>query len=534
MSCKDSRNLIGGSGPKPDVNRGGPLVAKNDHGGSAAAAKVNEERRLISFNANGNAERMGYGRWNGELLEDQDHGFRAGDLVWAKIKGHPWWPAQVYDPRDASELALKHSLEGRVLVAFFGDGSCSWCLPLQLVPFFKNLERMWSERPSRCFEKAVHRAFDEVGRLVESRILCRCIPLENRGDLARPMAKNVGVRAGLLVPEVDIDRLPIPRYEPADIRAKLVGFARTASFDSVLDLTVLRSWISAYSYAECGRRLAAYSEPVLIEGLEDNREDIFVYSPNDVKVYQRKRLRTAVELMELRKLANGGGLKDDHLVVKQPNEIESKTKSSTTRERKKSKYLSPPYTNPNGIGYKPGFEMRKYIEDEETSSFSILEELDDKASEKDKMTSLASDVDVEVHELMLKLKSAAVERFYLRNEGHLDSLCRFASAYRSSTYLHGSHFKTYHRCKKVSRKRKKPARSPKVLTAPLDEPADSLVSYARVIRQKVDSMTKMLESCGSKFSSDDNTRLREEMKCLMEQVVKASDGVKLMAEKSSS
>ncbi|XP_047957569.1 PWWP domain-containing protein 3-like [Salvia hispanica] len=516
MSSKDSQTPIGGSG------RAGPLVAMKDHGGSAAA--VNTERRLITFNGNGNVGRVGYGRWNGELLEDQDHGFRAGDLVWAKIKSQPWWPAQVYDPRDASELALKHSREGCVLVCFFGEDSCSWCLPVQLVPLVENLDSIWSERPSRSFEKAVHRAFDEIGRLMESKILCRCISLEKRGDLARPVAKNVGVKAGLLVPEVDFDRLPIPQYEPADIRAKLVRFARTASFGNVLDLTVLRSWISAYSYAECGgRRLAAYSEPVLIEELEDSRVVSPFYSPeptDDVKkVYKRKRLRTAI----------GGGFKDDRLVVFQPNEIESKAEPSTARERKKSKYLSPPYTNLNEIGYKPWFEMRK-------SSF--LEELDDeKASEKDKMASLASDVEVEVNELMLRLKSAAVDRFYLRNEGHLDSICSFASAYRSSTYLHGAHFKTYLRCKKVSsRKRKKLTGSPKVLrlTAPAHEPTDSLVLDARLIGKRVDSMAKMLESCVSKFSSDDKARLREEMNGLIEKVEVASDKVRLIAEKSSS
>ncbi|KAG6398222.1 hypothetical protein SASPL_139677 [Salvia splendens] len=447
-----------------------------DHGGSATA--VNTERRLITLNGNGNAQRMGYGRWNGELLEDQDHGFRAGDLVWAKIKSQPWWPGQVYDPRDASELALKHSREGCVLVCLFGDDSCSWCLPLQLVPLVENHERMWSERPSRSFEKAVHRAFDEIGRLMELKILCRCISLEKRGDLARPMAMNVGVKAGSLVPEVDIDRLPIPQYEPADIRAKLVRFASTASFDSVLDLM---------QNVEVGGLLRI--------------------------VYKRKRLRTAI----------GGGFKDDNSL---PNEIEYKAEPSTARERKKSKYLSPPYTNLNGIGYKPRFEMRK-------SSF--LEELDDeKASEKDKMISLASDVEVEVNELMLRLKSAAVDHSYLRNEGHLGSICSFASAYRSSAYLHGSHFKTYHRCKKVSRKRKKLTGSPKVLrlTGSADGPTDSLVLDARLIGKRVDSMAKMLESCVSRFSSDDKARLREEMKGLIEKVVAASDKVRLMAERA--
>ncbi|KAL2528967.1 uncharacterized protein Fot_21568 [Forsythia ovata] len=41
----------------------------------------------------------------------------------------------IYDPQDASSFAGKHIRMDRLLVAFFGDGSFSWCLPAQLIPF---------------------------------------------------------------------------------------------------------------------------------------------------------------------------------------------------------------------------------------------------------------------------------------------------------------------------------------------------------------------------------------------------------------
>jgi hypothetical protein len=34
--------------------------------------------------------------------------FQVADLVWGKVKSHPWWPGEIFDPTDASELGLKH------------------------------------------------------------------------------------------------------------------------------------------------------------------------------------------------------------------------------------------------------------------------------------------------------------------------------------------------------------------------------------------------------------------------------------------
>lgn len=614
-SGSDGRVVLDGSlnglVARDEKNGNGDFSCTNNMGGGGV--KRWKERGRINLNVDVTGEGMGIGRWNGERLEDQDHGFRVGDFVWGKIKSHPWWPGQVHDPRDASELALKHSQEGRVLVAFFGDGSCSWCLPSQLVPFVQNLQEKSTDCSSKSFVSAVQKAVDEIGRVMESKITCKCIPLEMRGHLARPMVANVGVRAGVLVPEVDMDRLPVPEYESADILAKVTDFAKSVSVGNVLQLAILRSWISSY-YAKHGSRPAVYTGPLVIEGLEDrNNEETAVKNavvpftapiqgpepdewissptvssgksqdPSDDKIYQRRKQKSVSEIMEKKSIvktpktksvdpevevgASQGGLstgnggrkrRSDGTLVVIPNAIEvahaentcfdSKLElESTPRERKRSKYLSPPYTNLIGRIGCSRFDEHMEVETVGRNSRSASQdlsasattgsELDDEAEENEKkMTFPASDVDVEVHELLLKLEFAAVDCLYLRKEGYLDSIWAFISAHRSSTYVHGSDNKIYQKCKTVNHKRKS-SRKPRGTSCrrPAEEPetslpTDDLISDARVIRQKLDTMTAILENYCSRFSSDDKSCLKHEMKHLMENVETASEKVRVLAE----
>ncbi|KAI9121937.1 hypothetical protein K1719_006626 [Acacia pycnantha] len=42
------------------------------------------------------------------------------DLVWGKVRGHPWWPGQIFDPSAASENAKKHLKIDSYLIPYFG------------------------------------------------------------------------------------------------------------------------------------------------------------------------------------------------------------------------------------------------------------------------------------------------------------------------------------------------------------------------------------------------------------------------------
>ncbi|KAK6129348.1 hypothetical protein DH2020_036921 [Rehmannia glutinosa] len=545
-------------------------VKKDDNGSCSAVGKQKEENGVLSNVLDGgtsgaiNEKNVGPGVddnvvnndekiKNGEISSmdnvDADvNRFRVGDFVWGKIKSHPWWPGQVYNPNDASDFAVKHSQEGRLLVAFFGDGSCSWCLPSQLVPFAENFKQMSMDSSSKSFHNAIQSAVDEVGRIVEYNMTCKCVPMEKRDGLARPVVSNAGVKSGVLVPEVDIRRLSVPEYEPVGVLEKLMNYAKTVSVDSLLELAFLKSWLSAFYCAKGGGyQLAVYCEPVFIEGLEDKnknssevsddfgvpdpgevpplgpQEDDWLSSPGvssaksrDDKIYHRRKQKSVAELMgednsvepknpkrtkvkeekdassrkkrsddpsRKRKVEKRGKPKEIKVDFAENNSGEAKEepeKVFTPRERKKSKYLSPPYTNPTwrmgDSSSKTKSESDKSTKIDRSASPPICK-LVDKASDEEmpnvhlkatsraveendkKMTFSVSDVDVRVDEMLSEVEFAAVDPLYLSKKGSFDMVYAFVSARRSSTYLHGADYKIFQKPETVRRRRKsKPSR----------------------------------------------------------------------------
>lgn len=198
----------------------------------------------------------------------EEHGYSVGDLVWGKIRSHPWWPGQIYDPSDASSNAMTYNQKGRHLVAYFGDRSFSWCLPSQLIPFAEHFAEMSRQSSSKTFVCAVQQAVDEIGRLVELEMTCSCVPNEFRQGLTRLFAVNAGVKYGVLVPEGDIGKLLSFRYDPSEVLATVSGIAESVSFSSTLELSILKGWLSAFYRARGGYRLPLYDEPVFVMGLE--------------------------------------------------------------------------------------------------------------------------------------------------------------------------------------------------------------------------------------------------------------------------
>lgn len=105
------------------------------------------------------------------------YGFRASGLVWSKLKGHPWWPGEIFDTSDASELALKHQKKkGSHLVAYFGSNTFAWCDESQLKPFMSNYSQMANQSNSDAFISSVNLALEEISRRILSGMCCFCLP----------------------------------------------------------------------------------------------------------------------------------------------------------------------------------------------------------------------------------------------------------------------------------------------------------------------------------------------------------------------
>jgi PWWP domain len=118
-------------------------------------------------------------RLQNESQGDGMHGLQVGDMVWGKVKSHPWWPGHIFNESFAGGSVRKTRLaEGRkpnsVLVAFFGDSSYGWFDPTELVPFSPNFSEMSTQANYKSFINAVSEASDEVSRRGALAVTCKC------------------------------------------------------------------------------------------------------------------------------------------------------------------------------------------------------------------------------------------------------------------------------------------------------------------------------------------------------------------------
>ncbi|KAI8005407.1 PWWP domain-containing protein YLR455W [Camellia lanceoleosa] len=104
----------------------------------------------------------------------KDSGYEVGDMVWGKVKSHPWWPGQIFDEALASPSICRAEKEGQVLVAFYGDGSYAWLEPGRLIPFDFHYTEKSKQTNTPEFLTAVGEAVDEVKRRAALGLTCHC------------------------------------------------------------------------------------------------------------------------------------------------------------------------------------------------------------------------------------------------------------------------------------------------------------------------------------------------------------------------
>lgn len=204
--------------------------------------------------------------------EEEEHGYCVGDFVWGKIKNHPWWPGQIYDPSDASDLALKIKQKGKLLVAYFGDGTFAWCGASQLKPFAESFKECSKVSNSRSFLGAVEEAVEELGRHIERVLVCYCA--EGKDKFDNPVVDNAGIKEGVLVHDVRrelISSLLVGKH--GEILKDVKCFAETVSFSGLLELEILKRKVSAFYRSKRGYGLTEYHEPQSVPGLEDKNND---------------------------------------------------------------------------------------------------------------------------------------------------------------------------------------------------------------------------------------------------------------------
>lgn len=159
-------------------------------------------------------------------------GPRFGDMVWAKVKSHPWWPGHIYSVSlTDDEEVHRGQREGLVLVAFFGDSSYGWFEPSELVPFEDHFTEKAAQGGSSrsSFAAAVAEAVDEVARRSALALLCPC----NNPDAFRPHPSG-GDFFLVDVPAFDTDA----DYHRDQIQAARQRFVPLKALDYLLDAAV--------------------------------------------------------------------------------------------------------------------------------------------------------------------------------------------------------------------------------------------------------------------------------------------------------
>ncbi|XP_065854530.1 PWWP domain-containing protein 1 [Euphorbia lathyris] len=133
------------------------------------------------------------------------YGFEVGDMVWGKVKSHPWWPGHIFNEAFATSSVRRTRREGYVLVAFFGDSSYGWFDPAELIPFDLHFAEKSQQINSRNFIKAVEEAMDEACRRQGLGLACRC---RNRYNFRQTNVQGYF--------EIDV-----PDYEPRGVYSEI-------------------------------------------------------------------------------------------------------------------------------------------------------------------------------------------------------------------------------------------------------------------------------------------------------------------------
>ncbi|KAK4280041.1 hypothetical protein QN277_011717 [Acacia crassicarpa] len=136
----------------------------------------------------------GFYQVNYMLPLEKEGDFSVSDMVWGKVRSHPWWPGQIFDPSDASEKAMKHCKKDCFLVAYFGDRTFAWNEASQLKPFGAHFSSIEKQSNSESFQNAVDCAIDEVSRRVEFGLACSCIPKDIHDNIKFQTVENAGIR----------------------------------------------------------------------------------------------------------------------------------------------------------------------------------------------------------------------------------------------------------------------------------------------------------------------------------------------------
>ncbi|XP_007009722.2 PREDICTED: uncharacterized protein LOC18586334 isoform X2 [Theobroma cacao] len=181
------------------------------------------------------------------LLSEEEGEFSVSGLVWGKVRSHPWWPGQIFDPSDASEKAVKYHKKDCFLVAYFGDRTFAWNEASLLKPFRTHFSQIEKQSNSESFQNAVNCALEEVSRRAELGLACSCMPQDAYDKIKFQKVENTGVRQESSIRDgVDVS-LSASSFEPDKLVDYMKALAESPSGGGDrLDLVIVKAQLLAF------------------------------------------------------------------------------------------------------------------------------------------------------------------------------------------------------------------------------------------------------------------------------------------------
>ncbi|KAF0923855.1 hypothetical protein E2562_007713 [Oryza meyeriana var. granulata] len=246
--------------------------------------------------------------------------FRVSDLVWGKVKSHPWWPGEIFDPSDASELALKHQKKGSHLIAYFGDNTFAWCDESQLKPFVSNYSQMEKQSSSDAFVSSVNYALEELSRRILSGMSCSCLPEELSDNGMSYMVENAGLKDGVTCSAVNrseilscfspenllnyVKSLALFPGQGGDLLELVIACSQLTSFYRSKGCPELASFQTGSAWVEDGMDTSSIKD-VVVDEVVTNEEHPAQDKPKRGRGRPRKqKLEDSLELTEKRATSN--------------------------------------------------------------------------------------------------------------------------------------------------------------------------------------------------------------------------------------
>ncbi|KAJ0467722.1 putative non-specific serine/threonine protein kinase [Helianthus annuus] len=184
--------------------------------------------------------------------------FSVSDLVWGKVRSHPWWPGQIIDPSNASKKAMKYYKKDSFLVAYFGDHSFAWNSSSVLKPFHANFSQLEKQTDTEIFKIAANCALEEVSRRVELGLACSCVPKEIYKTIEYQVIENAGVKKQSEKRRGKDESASVSSFEPDKLVDYVRLLAQGPAQGGKLDLAITKAQLSSYSHYKGHRELPEF------------------------------------------------------------------------------------------------------------------------------------------------------------------------------------------------------------------------------------------------------------------------------------